>query len=281
MHVEDDRQSKLFLSRTELHPVGLGRGHGHVRKVSHRNWPVRRTHTCRSSRNFEIYRCQSNSQTGSPRAHRPMAQRTIDVVWYPSLDSHNALLSTIPRIHDSLNFKEFRLLFKKQSMHRYERNALRQCAVSHQRILDTSSKRRARQISTKSSMCFVNSPSTMNSCRCTMGRYSYSSIVSPERDRFLSASDELLCSFIFSFLSFLLHTAGQSVYSVYRASSLFLTVVQFFLLSSWKETNTPSSGYTCSDSCSDDAHRKDGMLARDRERSMGSVRDQHISLPSR
>ncbi|CAF3509008.1 unnamed protein product [Rotaria sp. Silwood1] len=43
----------------------------------------------------------------------------IDVIWYPSLDSNNALLSTIPRIHNELTFKEFRQLFKKQTAYRY------------------------------------------------------------------------------------------------------------------------------------------------------------------
>ena len=55
-------------------------------------------------RNYEVFRCQRLP--------------TIDVVWYPSLDSHNALLSTIPRIHDHLTFKEFRQLFKKQPVYR-------------------------------------------------------------------------------------------------------------------------------------------------------------------
>ncbi len=45
----------------------------------------------------------------------------IDVIWYPSLDSTNALLSTIPCIHNVLNFKEFRQLFKKQSAYRSEK----------------------------------------------------------------------------------------------------------------------------------------------------------------
>ncbi|CAF1015800.1 unnamed protein product [Adineta ricciae] len=58
-----------------------------------------------SEKNYEIFRCQRLP--------------TIDVVWYPSLDSHNALLSTIPRIHDRLTFKEFRQLFKKQPVYRY------------------------------------------------------------------------------------------------------------------------------------------------------------------
>ncbi|CAF2912085.1 unnamed protein product [Rotaria sp. Silwood2] len=43
----------------------------------------------------------------------------IDVIWYPSLDSNNALLSTIPHIHNELTFKEFRQLFKKQTTYRY------------------------------------------------------------------------------------------------------------------------------------------------------------------
>ncbi|UJR31367.1 hypothetical protein I4U23_018861 [Adineta vaga] len=58
-----------------------------------------------SEKNYETYRCQRLP--------------TIDVVWYPSLDSHNALLSTIPRIHDHLILKEFRQLFKKQPIYRY------------------------------------------------------------------------------------------------------------------------------------------------------------------
>lgn len=45
--------------------------------------------------------------------------QTIDVVWYPTLDSTNALLSTIPRIHDHLTFKQFRQLFRKQPVYRY------------------------------------------------------------------------------------------------------------------------------------------------------------------
>lgn len=43
---------------------------------------------------------------------------TIDVIWYPSLDSNIALLSTIPRIHNELTFKDFRQLFKKQTAYR-------------------------------------------------------------------------------------------------------------------------------------------------------------------
>ncbi len=60
-------------------------------------------------RNYEIFGCQYGQRLTS-----------IDVVWYPTLDSHNALLSTIPRIHDHLTFKLFRHLFKKQPMYRYE-----------------------------------------------------------------------------------------------------------------------------------------------------------------
>ncbi|CAF3270019.1 unnamed protein product [Rotaria socialis] len=44
---------------------------------------------------------------------------SIDVIWNPSLDSNNALLSTIPRIYNRLTFKEFRQLFKKQTTYRY------------------------------------------------------------------------------------------------------------------------------------------------------------------
>jgi len=44
---------------------------------------------------------------------------SIDVIWYPTLDSNNALLSTIPRIHDRLTFKQFRQLFRKQPLYRY------------------------------------------------------------------------------------------------------------------------------------------------------------------
>ncbi|CAF0967913.1 unnamed protein product [Adineta steineri] len=58
-----------------------------------------------SEKNYEIFRC-----------HR---LTTVDVVWYPSLDSSNALLSTIPRFHDHLTFKDFRQLFKKQPIYRY------------------------------------------------------------------------------------------------------------------------------------------------------------------
>ncbi|CAF1186965.1 unnamed protein product [Adineta steineri] len=43
----------------------------------------------------------------------------IDVIWYPSLDSNNALLSTIPHIYNQLTFKEFRHLFNKQTSYRY------------------------------------------------------------------------------------------------------------------------------------------------------------------
>jgi hypothetical protein len=60
-------------------------------------------------RNYEIFRYQHAQRLTS-----------IDVVWYPSLDSNNALLSTIPRIHDHLTFKQFQQLFKKQPMYRYE-----------------------------------------------------------------------------------------------------------------------------------------------------------------
>jgi len=55
-------------------------------------------------RNYEIFGCQRRT--------------SIDVVWYPTLDSNNALLSTIPRIHDHLTFKQFRQLFKKQPTYR-------------------------------------------------------------------------------------------------------------------------------------------------------------------
>ncbi len=60
-------------------------------------------------RNYEIFRYQYGQRLTS-----------IDVVWYPTLDSNNALLSTIPGIHDHLTFKQFRHLFKKQPIYRYE-----------------------------------------------------------------------------------------------------------------------------------------------------------------
>jgi len=47
------------------------------------------------------------------------SKKLIDVIWYASLDSNNALLSTIPLIHNRLTFKEFRQLFKKQTPYRY------------------------------------------------------------------------------------------------------------------------------------------------------------------
>ncbi len=46
-------------------------------------------------------------------------ERLIDVIWYPSLDSNNALLSTIPSNHNQLTFKQFRQLFKKQTAYKY------------------------------------------------------------------------------------------------------------------------------------------------------------------
>lgn len=58
-------------------------------------------------RNYETFRYQNAQRLTS-----------IDVIWYPSLDSNNALLSTIPYIHDHLTFKEFRQLFKKQPIFR-------------------------------------------------------------------------------------------------------------------------------------------------------------------
>ncbi|CAF0769105.1 unnamed protein product [Rotaria sordida] len=61
-----------------------------------------------SEKNYEIFRYQHGQHLTS-----------IDVIWYASLDSNNALLSTIPRIHDHITFKEFRQLFKKQPIYRY------------------------------------------------------------------------------------------------------------------------------------------------------------------
>ncbi|CAF1077351.1 unnamed protein product [Adineta ricciae] len=43
----------------------------------------------------------------------------IDVIWYSSLDSNHALLSTIPYRDRHFTFKEFRELFKKHSTYRY------------------------------------------------------------------------------------------------------------------------------------------------------------------
>ncbi len=45
-------------------------------------------------------------------------ESVIDVIWYPSLESQNALLSTIPHLHNRLTFKEFRQLFQKQTAYR-------------------------------------------------------------------------------------------------------------------------------------------------------------------
>jgi hypothetical protein len=45
--------------------------------------------------------------------------RSIEVVWYPSLNSSHALLSTITCHGHSLTFREFRQVFKQQSSHRY------------------------------------------------------------------------------------------------------------------------------------------------------------------
>jgi hypothetical protein len=47
-------------------------------------------------------------------------ESSINVIWYPSLDSTNALLSTIPHVQNQLTFKQFRQLFKKQSSYRYD-----------------------------------------------------------------------------------------------------------------------------------------------------------------
>lgn len=59
-------------------------------------------------RNYEIFRDQY--ERGHPSS--------IEVVWYPTLDSNNALLSTIPRIHEHLTLKQFRELFRKQLNYR-------------------------------------------------------------------------------------------------------------------------------------------------------------------
>ncbi|CAF4593154.1 unnamed protein product [Rotaria sp. Silwood1] len=61
-----------------------------------------------SEKDNEMFRCQHGQRLS-----------TINVIWYPSLDSNNALLSTIPQIHDHITFKEFRQLFKKQPIFRY------------------------------------------------------------------------------------------------------------------------------------------------------------------
>ncbi|CAF1136906.1 unnamed protein product [Rotaria sordida] len=58
---------------------------------------------------------EKNYETFCTKRQYPL----IDVIWYPSLDSNNALLSTIPCIHNKLTFKEFRQLFKKQTAYRY------------------------------------------------------------------------------------------------------------------------------------------------------------------
>ena len=62
------------------------------------------------SRNSEVFRSQHG------RGHSSCS--SIEVVWYPTLDSNNALLSTIPRIHEYLTLKQFRELFKKQPNYR-------------------------------------------------------------------------------------------------------------------------------------------------------------------
>ncbi|CAF1204484.1 unnamed protein product [Rotaria sordida] len=58
---------------------------------------------------------EKNYETFCTKRQYPL----IDVIWYPSLDNNNALLSTIPCIHNELTFKEFRQLFKKQTAYRY------------------------------------------------------------------------------------------------------------------------------------------------------------------
>jgi hypothetical protein len=82
-------------------------------------------------------------------------ESVIDVIWYPSLESQNALLSTIPHLHNRLTFKEFRQLFKKQTAYRYEENhrfLIRDLFI----ISDISLKRSVHLILTKSSMSFEN-----------------------------------------------------------------------------------------------------------------------------
>lgn len=46
-------------------------------------------------------------------------QSSIDVIWYPSLHSSTALLSTIPYHSQPLTLKQFRQLLKKQNSYRY------------------------------------------------------------------------------------------------------------------------------------------------------------------
>lgn len=73
-------------------------------------------------KHFQLNKITSKSDSGhvtdsSDRSacKNSFVNRSIDVVWYPSLNSPHALLSTIIYPRHPLTFKEFRKLFQKQS----------------------------------------------------------------------------------------------------------------------------------------------------------------------
>ncbi|CAF4394838.1 unnamed protein product [Rotaria socialis] len=98
----DDADNSLFETPTKnnyrYRPSSIAKDYSILRNSFTRSDSGVGTDT--SEKNYEIFRYQQGKNLTS-----------IDVIWYPSLDSNNALLSTIPRIRDHITFKEFRLLY--------------------------------------------------------------------------------------------------------------------------------------------------------------------------